>query len=595
VKNFLEKKCLATRGIGKKKKQRMNHWLQTVPKYDRHDPAVDDETEAGRAKNYDLVIAILDSFNRAMRFVHTPNTASAGTLTSEDILSVGAAIYRHEMRSQRPPPCLAVDCTIDMEPGQIRDELDCSDSTHRQHLAVFSLDFKTDGVSRLLDEFDDKCKAAIAYSKRPHSDFPRDVFASSKTMYGRNLSKWRCPHRGGPSAPPYKDGALGELGGCLNVSPRSDPSDRYQSTIEAKRRLVSTICWHRRHHRTMLAQILYELRERAYRSAALYTVAERLRDSADVVRVSRALITGPSADPLTSIVAVGASEELGDALLPYLNEQTGAKLAQCNRVLYEWTKRFGRHLQFRLHGSETSDWSKEVHRIEADGTFTMQRGRQIKLKPMLFRRCMQHMMLPAGMSPSFLLQEIDVVYPTYETLFNPRFSSTQVTLVFEDGSPVPCFGKPALRRHDRDGNSVAETPHAVASNVFPRKSLPIVVVSAKRLSRDFGPNTMFRILVEFFMKTDGSSKKAVLKATTPAFRVVGRIESDAAAAATKERNVVRSEAHVAHAAQVKATQPDTANHVLDTNFVNLAAIRFPDFADSDEDDSEALAELAATL
>jgi hypothetical protein len=499
------------------------------------------------------------------------------------------------MRSQIPPPCLAVDCTVDVQYIVIRDEIDCGDSMHRQHRAVFSLDYRTDGVSKLLEEFDDKCLAAMAYSKRQHSNFPRDVWSSSKTMFGRKLTKWRCPHRGGPEGPPYKDGALGEQGGCLNVSPRSDPSDRYMATLEARRRLVSTICWHRRHHRTMLAQILYELRERAYRAAALFTVAERLRDSADVVRVSRALITGPSADPLTSIVAVGASEELGDALLPYLNEETGAKLAQCNRVLYEWTKRFGRHLQLRLDGTESSDWSKEAHRVEADGSLTMQRGRQIKLKPMLFRRCMQHMMLPAGMSPPFLLQEIDIVYPNYENLFNSRFSTTNVTLVFEDGSPVPCFGTPALRRHDRDGNGIPETPHAVASNVFPRKGLPVVIVSAKRLSRDFGPNTMFRLLVEFFMKTDGSSKKAVLKATTPAFRVVGRIESDAAAAATKERNVVRSEAHVVHAAQVKATQPDTANHVLDTNFVNLAAIRFPDFADSDEDDSEALAELAATL
>mgnify|MGYP006123826941 FL=1 len=550
----------------------MLQWAQSVSKFDRNDPAVDDESAVGMAKNYDMVLSMLDSFNHAMRFIHTPNTAGAGTLTSEEILSVGAAIYRHEMRSQRPPPCLAVDCTIDVETNQIRDEVDCGDGIHRQHLAVFSLDFKTDGLCKLLGEFDDKCTAAVAYSKRQHSNFPRDVFASSKAMYGRKLAKWRCPHRGGPESPPYKDGALGEHGGCLNVSPRSDPSDRYQSTIEARRRLVSTICWHRRHHRAMLAQILYELRERAYRAAALFSVAERLRDSADVVRVSRALISGPTADPLTSIVAVGASEELGDALLPYLNEEMGAKIAQCNKVLYEWTRRFDRHLKLRLDGTESTDWSDDVHRVEADGTFTMQRGRQIKLKPILFRRFMTHMTLPAGMG--FFLQEIDIVYPNYESHFNPRLSSTNATLVFDDGqnTPVPCFGTPALRRHDRDGNGIRATPHAVSSNVFPRKGLPVLIVSAKRLSRDFGKDTKFRLLIEFFMRTDGSSRKAVLTAVTPAFRVVGRIESDAAAEATKERNVVRSEAHVAHRAKVKTTQPDTANHVLDQNFTNLSAL-----------------------
>lgn len=573
----------------------MNAWTQQVSKYDRHDPAVDDESAVGRAKNHDIVIAMLDSFNETVRFIHTPSTGSAGTLTSEEILGVGAVFYRYEMRSQIPPPCLAVDCTIDVQNIVTRDEFDCGDSMHRQHRAVFSLDYRTDGVSKLLEEFDDKCNAAVIYSKRHHSDFPRDVWSSSKTMFGRKLTKWRCPHRGGPEGPPYKDGALGEQGGCLNVSPRSDPSDRYMATLEARRRLVSTICWHRRHHRTMLAQILYELRERAYRAAALFTVAERLRDSADVVRIARSLISGPTADPLTSIVSVGASEELGDALLPYLNEEMGAKLAQCNKVLHEWTRRFERHLKLRLDGSESSEWSDEVHKVEADGSYTMQRNRQIKVKPVLLRRFMQHLELPAGTEPPFLLQEVDVVYPNYEKLFNPTFSTTNVTLVFDDGSPVPCFGKPALRRHDRDGNGIPETPHAVASNVFPRRGLPVVIVSAKRLSRDFGKNTMFRLLIELFMKTDGSSKKAVLTATTPAFRVVGRIESEAAAAATKERNLVRSEAHVAHRAKVEATQPDTANHVLDENFTNLSAIAFHQLATESEDEDEALAEIAATL
>lgn len=579
----------------------MNNWLQSQSRFERHDPPVDDETIDGRAANHKLVVDMLDSLNQMIPFSHQSTTASAGTLTGEEILAVSAVFYRDEMRSQIPPYCRAVDCTIQND--QLRDELDCNDTMHRHHRATFTLAHMTDGVTELIKEFDNKLKAAVAYAKRPHSDFPRDAFSSSKAMYGRKLPKWRCPHRGGTNDL-YKDGAFGEQGGCLNVRPQSDPNDLYASTMEAKHRLVATICWHRRHHRAMLGQILFEMRERATRAAALFTVAERLKDAADVVRIERSLVTGPGRDPLTSIVSFGASEELGDALLPYLSAQMGSQLAMCNKPLYEWTKRFSRHLRLRLTdcGTNYGDWKNQAHRIEADGSLTMQKGMHIKVNPLIYRQFMTHFQLPPDHDPSFVLKDMDYAYPTHEAAFSEKFSQTTVSLVFDDDArtPVPCFGRPAIQRHDKSGVGHHRWSESTISHFFPRKSLPIIVVSAKRLSSEFkNKDQRFRLLIQVRMKLGKSPGFSTLAAETPPFRVVSRIESQEAARGTKDRNSIRAQAHNAHVAKVKATQPETSTDAAVANQMyvhDTPADNFDGFDSEQESlDGDALAELADSL
>ena len=86
---------------------------------------------------------------------------------------------------------------ITEEHSTVTEEVDCSDVLHRNYRAVFSLDHQTDGVMKLLEEFDSKCRAARAYGERTDSDFPRDTFSSSWLVAGRKLAKWRCPLRGG--------------------------------------------------------------------------------------------------------------------------------------------------------------------------------------------------------------------------------------------------------------------------------------------------------------------------------------------------------------------------------------------------------------
>lgn len=301
--------------------------------------------------------------------------------------------------------------------------------------------------------------------------------------------------------------------------------------------MISVICWFRRHSRPLTRNVLLAMRERAMRSASLYMTAERMRRASRVVARERALL---AQDSLTSIVTHGPSEELGDALWPYLPPEAGSRLMACSKALYSWGTRFNRGMHIRLMSEKGNTWSCEAHRMENDGSITMQRNRWIRVRPVFEHTFMTN--VETG------LEEGSFTHPKHGSCIDADLSTTHALLIFDDdGTEVPYFGKSALGRKANGRDVDGGVSH------FPRKMLPTLLLSAKRLSSDFGKtrDTKFRIVIEVNLVTKGYTEVTTYTAKTAPFRVVARIESEKAAAGTKERQMVRKLAISEQARKVK--------------------------------------------
>jgi len=142
-------------------------------------------------------------------------------------------------------------------------------------------------------------------------------------------------------------------------------------------------------------------------------------------------------------------------------------------------------------------------------------------------------------------------------------SSTRAALVFDDAerTPVPNFGRSALTRFDGRANRVGALGDKAVAH-FPKGRLPKIVVSTKHLSRDFPAwkeDARFRIAVEVTIVAKGAHADAdaapvSYRTETEPFRVVARIESPAAAAATKSRQQAYKAIDKRHRRRVRAAQ-----------------------------------------
>jgi len=344
---------------------------------------------------------------------------------------------------------------------------------------------------------------------------------------------------------------------------------------------VTVLCWFRRHQRTFLPRVLEAMCVRALHSAALYNVAERLRDTARQVAVCRARLLPAQRDPLTKIVRDRDGEALGDALWPYLPCEAGTPLMACNRALREWGLRFCRRMRLQLLLYDTSEAKRMcefgAHRIERDGTLTMQKHRQIKIRLLLQHNFMTHVSLLDAAAAAAAAQSGETVesctfaHPTHGTAIDKDRSTTRARLVFDDEARtvVPGFGKPSLRRWD-SSEACLVGPCAYAH--FPKGKLPTIIVSPNRLSSDFATNareeTKFRIMVEVSLvhmnapAELGVGDVVTYIQETEQFRILARLESCEAAKKSKKRQVAHAREHALHAQLVRnqhATSPDSRN------------------------------------
>lgn len=520
---------------------RMDEWMSALPRYNfREDFKPDDETPEGRLRNYRLVCRMIDSHVEHDVPVFPdgrPQWAPAGFqhLSGEEVLSVNGVFYRFEMHHRRPPACLGVDCTVQYEEHDVHDCVDCDGPYLRtQHRCAFTLEHATDGVALMLKEYDEHVTAMRDYATKSMLDcepLPRDWSIDSRELLGHaRVSRWRAP-----KVEPYADGVYGrdwrDWRGPLNTAP-SVPfdGDFHESSTEARHRLVATLCWFRRHQRSLLGPMISAMRKRAMLAALLYERAERMRDAATLVIAARAR----QPDVLTTLLRDGAGEEFGQALWPYLPPELGTPLMATCKTMHAFGLQHQRRLRLSLTNTcgEHGTWEREVHRIEPDGSMLMLKNRRIHLQPLLEHRFLTHVDLPKDETPCYLLEQRSHKHLTHGGAIDPARSTTRAFLVFDDRqrTPVGCFGSPALRRWDGENCQVG--PYLDQTYAyFPKRGLPKITVSANRLSSDFGKhgNTRFRIVVEVSLVHKDSPPDIICDVThvaeTPPFRVVARLES----------------------------------------------------------------------
>ena len=567
----------------------MDQWLTRLPRWHhKTDFKPDDETEEGRLRNHRFVRRMIDSHIDEVR-------AQLGAqLSGEEVLDVNAHYYRFEMLHRSAPSALAVDCTIDYREDELRDTIVCESTEMRAHRCAFSFDFQTDGMAQLLKEYDEKVDSMRRSSSTSlvSDPLPRDWSINTKQLFGRaRVSKWRSPN-----VQPYKEGVYGAtepFRGCLNQLPTTTMKDPVRdSTLEARSRLVATLCWFRRHQRYLLAGVIMAMRQRAARSAALYEIADRMRVAARLVAQERQ----SAPDALTRIVRDRAGEELGEALWPYLPPEEGCPLMATCKSLHQWGVRFQRRLLLRIHGDSDSDVDQEEddlhvfrpHKVEADGSLTMLKNRRIFLQPILQHRFLTHRTNPPGHDPPYLLREETHLHLKHGTALDTDRSCVRAFLVFDDEqrTEVPCFGKAALRRWD-GGDFIVGPNYDQTYSHFPKGRLPRVIVSPNRLSSDFGKHkdTRFRIVVEVSLVTKGAPEDVISEVVhvteTPPFRVVARLESEQAAAASKARYANWKHAGAWHLSLVRDHQPSTAADLRDQNYDPYSDFDAIDFLNDD--------------
>ena len=487
----------------------MDEWLKGVPRWNsKDDRKVDDDTEDGFLQNYRTICRLIDSHVDEVKIVMQPPLVLSGA----EILAVNTAFYRYEMLNKIPPASLAVDCTIEYHEDEHRDTVVCDSKEIRLHRAAFSFDYRTDGIERMLVDYDRKLNSMIRFSNCTEP-LPRD-WSTNPKLFLKNMrlstSKWRAP-----KAHPYTDGLYpavnGKHKGCLNLPP-STHMGLHDSMREARQRLVSTLGWFRRHQRMMLNGMITAMRKRAHTSANLYLTIERMKNASLIIQRERAR----APDVLTSMMKGNAGDELGQALLPYVPYDSGTSLISTCRTIHDWGARFQRRVRLRAHNDAPHDKAFVPHRVEPDGSFTMLKNKKISLNPVFEHR----FLVQSGNG----LVEQSFVHLKHGNALETQRSTISAFLVLDDEqrTKVTGFGLSMLRRWDNQNG------HAQ----FPKGQLPNVVVSTGCLSSDFGK---FRIVIVVSLLTENATMELVYTAETPPFRVVSRIESKAASAASKRR------------------------------------------------------------
>jgi hypothetical protein len=541
----------------------MNEWSARFPRWrHKHDAKPDDDTPEGALTNHRLICQILELHIETVPLANDALRALP-PLSGEEVLDVNVAFYRYEMFSKSPPATLAIDCTVEYRDRELRDAFDCDSAKVRCHRAAFSLDYHTDGVARMLNEYDSLVDSMRAYSSDALTiePLPRDWCTDAKQLCGdrrKNVEKWRSPKK----VFPYNDGAHARTGrrlGCFDLAPKSAITDApMESMLEARHRLVATLCWFRRHQRGLLPGMIAAMRQRALRSAQLYQATERMIDAARIVCNERQR----APDVLTALVNGSAGDELGQALWPYLPPEMGCPVMASCQTLYQWGERFQRCLSLRIE----EDAKKAVpHRVESDGSFTMLKNRRILLQPVLEHRFLMHQFFPPTHDPPFLLEQHTHSHPTHGSAIDVNRSTVRAFLVFDDAqrTEVPFCDQPPLRRLDGKGFQIGQNRDQTYAH-FPKGKLPLIVVAVNCLSKDFGKqtDTRFRIVIEVSLVTKDAPTdlvSEVMHATeTPPFRVVSRLESDKAAAASKARQANRRIADAYHLKLIRDHQPATS-------------------------------------
>ena len=129
-------------------------------------------------------------------------------------------------------------------------------------------------AGQLLETYDAQMRflrEADATNDMYQEPLPRDKSIVVRKLLGhKNVKQWRSPKPSGISKACTGGRVLRPTPGPLNTLPASDFRDVYGSvTMEARRRLVATLCWFRRHQRFELGPMIFAMRRAALLGAGL--------------------------------------------------------------------------------------------------------------------------------------------------------------------------------------------------------------------------------------------------------------------------------------------------------------------------------------
>ena len=277
-----------------------------------------------------------------------------------EVLMLNAAFYRYEMHNKRPPPSLCVDIPRYGMRLERTEPPVAFDAYNPERARIAHADLRDNSFDTIrcvtVREYDAllvfvRHELPALERRKPSETGPGAFLRDMNAEQDRVLQKptassrktkpaWWCnPQR---LLARKRDVALQAL-----ITHNRRPSVPFEqgrdSRVEALHRMLQVLSLYFLYERSAVYRALPLMRFRAHVMAFLRLRANRLRLT---LQQLRPVVRAPS--PLVRVVREGASDELGQALWPYVHwDDSHAIMCTC-KTLHAWGREFSRQLQLRL-------------------------------------------------------------------------------------------------------------------------------------------------------------------------------------------------------------------------------------------------------
>lgn len=469
--------------------------------------------------------------------------ASLPPVDATEVLMLNAAFYRHEMHNKRPPPSLCVDVAEDGVPLERTEPPVAFDAYTHERARIAHADLRDDCLTRGgVGDYDALLAFArhdmAALDRRKPSEagpgaFLRDMNAEQDRVLQmptadsrKTKPEWWCnPQRLFARKPEVALQALI----AHNRRPSVPFEQERDSSVEALHRMLQVLSLYFWYDRPALSRALLRMRLRACVLAKLRGrrkwVECALEKLAPVVRA-------PS--PLVRIVREGASDELGQALWPYVRCADSHAIMRTCKTLHAWGLQFSRQLQLQLFANGNVATAANLPRsgTDPDGTPVLSISKVLKMS-LQFCYEIDSTYVCGGFTGTVAHERVPVPDPGTGV---DRDASTYTVELVRDDDP----DGPAVANGVRNAELIIRPP---STRLFSR-----LRYTAHRTSREVGGarSTKLRLRVTAHVATRSSLRRAKERDSrramaarytvlSPAFRVVARYATPRAREAERGR------------------------------------------------------------
>lgn len=540
---------------------------------------------------------------------HGLPSASLHPVDATEVLMLNAAFYRYEMHNKRPPPSLCVDIPrYGMRLERTTPPV-AFDAYNPERARIAHADLRDNAFDTI------RCVTVREYDallvfvrhelpelerRKPSENgtgaFLRDINAEQDRVLqtptaGSRKTKpeWWCNPQRLLARMRNEDASLKAF-----VERHARPTVPFEqgrdSRVEALHRMLQVLSIHFSYERSAVHRALLLMRFRAHVMAFLRLRANRLRLTLQQLRL---VVRAPS--PLVRVVREGASDELGQALWPYVRwDDSHAIMCTC-KTLHAWGRQFSRQLQLRLVVNAAAEpvTAANLPRsgTDPDGTPLLSVTKTLKLGLEFYYEVDEHVDEPPSdrLQPSqthanrrSTIQHVHRLVPNPGTNVVKECSALTVELVRDDRPDGPAVHA-----------GVCEVGTPVHSFVHELKRTRH---SVHRTSREVGGSrdTKLRLRFTAHVATRSSLRRAKERdsrramatryaALTPAFRVVARYATprareaergrkQALAAARRAAGQAMVELAAQNAARAHAPPPDPDPETLDPLALDVDAL-----------------------